>query len=255
MTTAMARWARGAALVLALVLAGTARPALAGQVNVAVAANFTAPAGEIAAAFEKATGDKAVLSFGASGPFLAQIANGAPFGVFLSADAERPAKAEQMGLAVMGSRFTYAVGKLVLWSRTAGLIDPKGAVLAKGTFNKLAIADPIAAPYGQAALQTLKTLGLSERLAPKIVQGASIAQTLQFVDTGAAELGFVALSQVIDTPGGSRWLVPETFHAPILQQAVLLKPGAGNPAAKAFLAFLKGPKARAIIEKYGYAAR
>ena len=247
------RWMRAAALLAGLVAAMLAAPALAGQVNVAVAANFTAPATDIAAAFEKATGDKAVLSFGSSGQFFAQISNGAPFQVFLSADAERPAKAEQMGLTVAGTRFTYAVGKLVLWSRNPGLVDPAGAVLAKGSFAKLAIADPTAAPYGLAAVQTLKTLGLYDRLQPKIVQGASITQALQFVDTGAAELGFVALSQVVEQKAGSRWLVPEADHAPIVQQAVLLKVGADNPAARAFLAFLKGPQARAIIETYGYA--
>ena len=238
-----------------LALLALAWPTLASEVNVAVAANFTAPATEIAAAFEKASGDKAVLSFGASGGFYAQIANGAPYQVFLSADAERPQEAEQAGLAVAGSRFTYAVGRLALWSRTPGLVDPAGAVLARGTFAKLAIADPGAAPYGLAAVQTMKKLGLYERLQPKIVQGASIGQALQFVDTGAAELGFVALSQVINQKGGSRWLVPETDHEPIVQQAVLLKTGAANPAAKAFLAFLKGPKARTIIEKFGYGVR
>jgi molybdate transport system substrate-binding protein len=255
MTPMSGRWRRGRGWLAGLILALLAGPALAAEVNVAVAANFTAPANEIAAAFAKVTGDKAVLSFGASGPFFAQIANGAPFQVFLSADAERPAKAEQTGLAVPGSRFTYAVGKLVLWSRTPGFVDAKGAVLAKGNFNKLAIADPTAAPYGLAAVQTMKKLGHYDRLQPKIVQGASIAQALQFVDTGAAELGFVALSQVADKPGGSRWLVPEADHDPIVQQAVLLKVGADNPAARAFMAFLKGPQAGAIIEKYGYATR
>ena len=196
-----------------------------------------------------------MLSFGSSGQFYTQIANGAPYQVFLSADAERPAKAEKDGLAAPGTRFTYAVGKLVLWSRTPGLVDPAGAVLAKGSFVKLAIADPTAAPYGLAAIQTMKKLGLYEKLQPKIVQGASITQALQFVDTGNAELGFVALSQVIDQKGGSRWLVPEADHDPIVQQAVLLKTGADNPAAKAFLVFLKGPQGRAIIEKYGYATR
>jgi len=246
-------WIRRA--LVAVVAVGFAAPAFAAEVQVAVAANFTAPATEIAAAFDKATGDRAVLSFGASGGFYAQIANGAPFEVFLSADAERPAKAEQAGLAVPGSRFTYAVGQLVLWSRTPGLVDPKGAVLAKGGFSKLAIADPTAAPYGLAAVQTMKKLGVYERLRPRIVQGASITQALQFVDTGAAELGFVALSQVAGKPGGSRWLVPAADHDPIVQQAVLLKTGAGDPAAKAFLAFMKGPQARAIIEKYGYGVR
>ena len=242
----------GAAVLVAAALAG---PALAGVVNVAVAANFTVPATEIAAAFEKASGDKAVLSFGSSGQFYAQIANGAPYQVFLSADAERPAKAEKDGLAVPGTRFTYARGKLVLWSVTPGVVDPAGKVLARGGFAKLAIADPTAAPYGLAAVQTMKTLGLYDQLRPRIVQGASISQAMEFVDTGNADLGFVALSQVIERRVGSHWVVPEADHEPILQQAVLLKTGADNPAAKAFLAFLKGPKARAIIEKYGYATR
>ena len=158
-----------------------------------------------------------------------------------------------MGLGVPGTRFTYAIGRLVLWSKTPGLVDDKGAVLAKGGFQKLAIADPTAAPYGLAAIQTMKTLKVYEGIQPKIVQGSSITQALQFVDTGAAELGFVALSQVIDKPGGSRWLVPEADHEPIVQQAVLLKVGGDNPAARAFLAFLKGAQAKAIIEKYGYA--
>ena len=245
------KWVRRTVLaVLALLWAA---PALAAEVDVAVAANFTAPAGEIAAAFAKATGDQAVLSFGASGQFYTQIANGAPYQVFLSADAERPAKADQAGLSVPGTRFTYAIGKLVLWSKTPGLVDPAGAVLAKGSFAKLSIADPTAAPYGLAAVQTMQKLGLYDRLRPRIVQGASITQALQFVDTGAAELGFVALSQVVDQKGGSRWLVPEADHDPIVQQAVLLKTGAANPAAKAFLAFLKGPQGQAIIERYGYA--
>ena len=244
---------RGILALLAAIL--VASPATAAEVSVAVAANFTAPATEIATAFAKVSGDKAVLSFGASGQFYAQIANGAPYQVFLSADADRPAKAEQAGLAVAGTRFTYAIGKLVLWSKTPGLVDPNGAVLARGGFAKLAIADPTAAPYGLAAVQTLKRLGLYDALQPKLVEGGSITQALQFVDTGNAALGFVALSQVIDYKGGSRWLVPEADHDPIIQQAVLLKTGADNSAAKAFLVFLRGPQARAIIERYGYATR
>jgi molybdate transport system substrate-binding protein len=232
-----------------------ASPALAEEVTVAVAANFTDPAKEIAAAFEKSTGDTVTLSFGSSGQFYTQIANGAPFEVFLSADSDRPIKAEQAHLAVAGSRFTYAVGRLVLWSATPGLVDAHGAVLRGGGFTKLAIADPLAAPYGLAAMETLKTLGLYDQLQPKIVQGTSIAQAYQFVKTGNAELGFVALSQVIDQPGGSRWLVPEADHDPIIQQAVLLNPGAASPAARHFLAFLRSGGARAIIRKYGYTTR
>ncbi len=245
---------RSAFLALATILTSLvgAASARAGDVNIAVAANFTVPAQEIAKAFEAATGDHAVLSFGASGQFYAQITHGAPFEVFLSADADRPAKAEADGLAVPGTRFTYAVGRLVLWSPTPGLVDDRGRVLATGDFKHIAIADPGAAPYGAAAVQTLKTLGLYDRLAPRLVTGASITQALQFVQTGNAELGFVALSQVVDTTGGSRWLVPEADHAPIIQQAVLLKTGAGDKAARAFMAFLKSPRAVSIIRRYGY---
>ncbi len=243
-------------LCLALVAtAAVAGPALADDVQVAVAANFTEPAKEIAAAFKAKTGRQVVLVFGASGQFYTQITQGAPFEVLLSADAERPRQAELAGLAIAGTRFTYAVGRLVLYSRTPGLVDPGGAVLASGRFEKLSIADPAAAPYGLAAVQTLKTLKLYDRLQPKIVQGASIAQAYQYVATGAAEVGFVALSQVVNVPGGSRWLVPEADHAPIDQQAVLLQPGAKDPAARAFLAFLRSPAALAIIRRYGYEVR
>ncbi|HEX4710501.1 molybdate ABC transporter substrate-binding protein [Phenylobacterium sp.] len=239
--------------LLAAVLA--AGPALAADTQVAVAANFTEPAKEIAAAFKAATGHSASLSFGSSGQFYAQMAHGAPYEVFLSADAERPKKAEQDGLGVAGSRFTYAVGRLVLYSKTPGLVDGAGTVLSRGKFNKLAIADPAAAPYGAAAVQTMQKLGVYNAVKPKIVTGGSITQAYQFVETGAAELGFVALSQVINVPGGSRWLAPTADHAPIDQQAILLRTGQNNPAAKAFLAFLKSPAAVAIIKKYGYEAR
>jgi molybdate transport system substrate-binding protein len=242
-------------LGLLLVLAFGARPALAADTQVAVAANFTEPAREIATAFKAATGHNAILSFGSSGQFYAQMAHGAPFEVFLSADADRPKQAEQDGLAVAGTRFTYAVGRLVLYSKTPGLVDPAGAVLKTARFQKLAIADPVAAPYGAAAVETLNKLGVYNNLKPKLVTGTSITQAYQFVDTGAAELGFVAYSQVINTPGGSRWLVPAKFHAPIDQQAILLRTGQGNPAAKAFLAFLKTPATKAIIRRYGYEVR
>lgn len=224
----------------------------AAETQVAVAANFTEPAKEIATAFKAATGHTATLSFGSSGQFYAQMAHGAPYEVFLSADADRPLAAERDGLGVTGSRFTYAVGRLVLYSKTPGLVDDAGAVLAGGRFNKLSIADPAAAPYGVAAVQTLQKLGVYPAVKPKIVMGSSITQAYQFVDTGAAELGFVAYSQVINVAGGSRWLVPVADHAPINQQAVLLYTGQNNAAAKAFLAFLKGPQAVAIIKKYGY---
>jgi molybdate transport system substrate-binding protein len=235
----------------------TFAPALAraAETQVAVAANFTEPAKEIAQAFKARTGDTAILSFGSSGQFYAQMTKGAPFEVFLSADAERPAKIERDGLAVAGTRFTYAVGRLVLYSKTPGLVDAAGAVLKAGRFAKLAIADPSAAPYGAAAVQTMIRLGVYDALKPKLVMGSSITQAYQFVETGAAELGFVALSQVIDVKGGSRWPVPAADHAPIDQQAILLKTGQTNPAARAFLAFLKGPQAVAIIRKYGYDVR
>jgi molybdate transport system substrate-binding protein len=244
--------------VLALALAGALmafRPALAADTQVAVAANFAEPAREIATAFKAATGHNAILSVGASGQFYAQIARGAPFEVFLSADADRPKRAEQDGLGVPGSRFTYAVGRLVLYSKTPGLVDDKGAVLSGAGFHKVAIADPALAPYGLAAVQTMRKLGVYDRVRPKLVMGSSLTQTYQFVDTGAAELGFVALSQVIRRPGGSRWLVPAADHAPIDQQAILLSTGQNNAAAKAFLAFLKSPAAVEIIKRYGYETR
>lgn len=229
-----------------------ATPALALETQVAVAANFTEPAKEIAAAFKASTGHTAVMSFGSAGQFYAQIAAGAPFDVFLSADAERPIKAEAAGLAVPGTRFTYAIGQLVLFSKTPGLVDPAGKVLASGKFQKLAICDPALAPYGEAAVQTMKALNLYEGLQPRIVQGATITQAYQFVDTGVAEIGFVALSQVIGRSDGSRWIVPAALHKPIDQQAVLLRQGQANPAAAAFLAFLKSPAALTIIRRYGY---
>jgi molybdate transport system substrate-binding protein len=242
-------------LLAAAIASLGAAPAMAAEVSVAVAANFTEPAKAIATAFEKATGNRVSLSFGASGQFYTQITHGAPYEVFLSADAERPKRAEQAGVGVPGTRFTYAIGRLVLYSTTPGLVDGAGAVLKGGRFGKLAIADPTAAPYGAAALQTMQKLGVYAGVKPKIVQGSSITQAYQFVATGAAELGFVALSQVIDEPGGSRWLVPADLHAPIDQQAILLFTGQKNPAARAFLAFLKGPQATAIIRKYGYEVR
>ncbi|MCQ8118752.1 molybdate ABC transporter substrate-binding protein [Methylomonas rosea] len=223
---------------------------------VAVAANFTKPMTEIVEAFEKASGHSAKLSFGSSGKFVAQFENGAPFEVFLSADDKSPLKLEQSGLTVTGTRFTYAIGKLVLWSGNPGYVDEQAQILSKGDFKHLALADPKLAPYGAAAVEVLKNQGLLEKLQPLFVQGENIAQTHQFISTGNAELGFVALSQVIENgkiSAGSGWIVPESLHSPILQDAVLLKTGADNPAAQALLAFLKTPPALAIIEKYGYA--
>lgn len=236
------------AFAVAAALHGAAR---AEETNVAVAANFTDAAKEIAAAFETKTGHKAVLSFGASGALMTQITQGAPFQVLLSADAARPKEAIDKGLGVAGSSFTYAVGKLVLWSKAADYVKGE-ETLAAGGFNKISFADPKAAPYGAAAVETLKALKLYDTLMPKIVQGNSIAQAFQFVDTGNAELGFVALSQLHGHADGSRWIVPQALYAPIKQDAVLLKTGETSAAAKAFLDFLKGPDGVAIIVKYGY---
>jgi molybdate transport system substrate-binding protein len=236
-------------LALALVVAG---PAFADEARIAVAANFTEPAREIAAAFKEKTGHVAVLSFGSSGAFVTQIEQAAPFDVFLSADAERPRALEDKGLAVAGARFTYAVGKLALWSRTEGYVKGE-ETLRSGDFAKIAIANPVAAPYGSAAVETLKALGLYDAIKPRIVEGSSIGQAFQFAGTGNAELGFVALAQTIGK-GGSRWIVPQALYSPILQDAVMLKTGAANAAATAFFEFVRGPEARAVIEKYGYDA-
>jgi molybdate transport system substrate-binding protein len=237
--------------VIAVIAAVFGGNAFAAETNVAVAANFTDAAKEIAAAVKAKTGHQAVLSFGSSGQLYTQITQGAPFQIMLSADDERPTKLVADGLAVADSRFTYAIGKLVLWSKTKDYVNGEETLKA-GAFAKLAIANPTAAPYGAAAIDTLKALKLYEALQPKIVQGNNIAQTFQFIDTGNAELGFVALSQLAGEPAGSRWVVPQTLYTPIRQDAVLLKKGAGNEAAAAFLAFLKGAEARAIIEKFGY---
>ena len=227
----------------------------AADVTVAVAANFTAPMQKIAEAFAQDTGHKAVLAFGATGKFYAQIKNGAPFQVLLAADNETPAKLEKEGFAVAGTRFTYATGRLVLWSAQPGVVDDKGDVLRTSQDGKVALADPKLAPYGAAAIETMTQLGLLERLQPRFVQGENIAQAYQFVATGNAPMGFVALSQVMvdgRIAKGSAWVVPAKLHAPILQDAVLLNPGKDNPAALALTRYLRGEKARAIILSYGY---
>ena len=242
---------------LTLILAGLAlmTQASAAEVKVAVAANFSAPMQRIAQAFEQESGHKAVLSFGGTGSFYAQIRNGAPFQVLLAADDETPLKLEAEGLGVPGSHFTYATGKLVLWSKQPGLVDDKGEVLRSAKYQRLAIANPKLAPYGAAAIETLTRLGLLAELQPRIVQGDNIAQTYQFVASENAQLGFVALSQVYADgriAQGSGWIVPASLHQPIRQDAVLLGNDKGNPAASALLDFLKGEKARAVIRSFGY---
>jgi molybdate transport system substrate-binding protein len=240
------------ATAVCLLLGGVAGPAQAAQTHVAVAANFAEPAREISAMFKEKTGHEAILITGASGAFYTQITHGAPFEVFLSADEERPRLAVENGFAVPDSRFTYAIGKLVLWSKVIDVTKGEDALKA-ANFTRISIANPTAAPYGAAAVETMKALGVWDALQPKLVQGSSIAQAFQFVDTRNAELGFVALAQLYGITDGTRWLVPETLHTPIKQDAVLLKTGADSEASKAFLAFLKGPEARAVIERFGYA--
>jgi molybdate transport system substrate-binding protein len=234
-----------------LLLAG-ASAVRAESVSVAVAANFTDATRVLAKAFKAQTGDELVPSFGATGSLYAQISQGAPFEAFLAADSATPARAVADGFAVKGSEFTYAVGKVVLFSADPKLVTG-AATLKAGTFNKIAVANPKTAPYGAAGVAVMKKLGVYQALAPKIVTGNNISQTYQFVDTGNAELGFVALSQVINQKDGSRWLVPQADYEPITQDAVLLSPGKDSAGAKAFLAFLKSPEAVKIIEGFGYA--
>jgi len=237
-------------------LAAIASPAIAAEVQVAVAANFTAPVQAIAAEFEKDTGNKVVASFGATGQFYAQIKNGAPFEVFLAADDSTPAKLEAEKAVVPGSRFTYATGKLALWSAKEGYVDDKGEVLKKNEYAHLSIANPKTAPYGLAATQVLAKLGLTQTVASKLVEGQNISQAYQFVASGNAELGFVALSQIYKDgkiSGGSAWVVPGELHEPIKQDAVILDKGKDNPVARQFVDYLKGPKAAAVIKAYGYA--
>ncbi len=227
----------------------------AAEVSVAVAANFTAPMQKIAALFEQSSGHKAMLSFGSTGKLYAQIRNGAPFQVLLAADDKTPAKLEAEGLSVVGMRFTYAVGKLALWSSQDGLVDAQGAVLRSGQFKRLALADPKLAPYGAAAVETLTKMGLLAELTPKMVYGENIAQTYQFVFTGNAELGFVALSQIFSDGKlgkGSAWIVPADMHTPIRQDAVLLKTGENQDAARELMAFLRSDAALAVIRSFGY---
>jgi molybdate transport system substrate-binding protein len=229
--------------------------AQAAEVQVACAANFAAPLSRIAGEFTAATGHTLKVATGATGKFHQQISAGAPFEVLLAADDETPARLVQEGLGVAGSNFSYAIGKLALWSAQPGLVDAHGAVLASGRFGHLAVANPKISPYGQAAMAVLKARGLSESLTPRLVTAETIAQAYQFVATGNAELGFVALSQLLvpgRPAGGSHWLVPPGLYSEIRQDAVLLKTGAANPAASALLAWLKSEPTRAVLQIYGY---
>lgn len=230
-------------------------PCQAAEVNAAVAANFAAPMQRIAMTFEQETGHRAILSFGSTGNLYAQIRNGAPFQILLSADSQTPAKLESEGLGLTGSRFTYAVGTLVLWSKQPGFVDEKGDVLRAVKFERIAIANPKLAPYGVAAMQTLTQLGVLSSVQPKLVQGENIAQAFQFVATENAQLGLVALSQVMvdgKIAQGSAWIVPSKLHAPIAQDAILLIKGRDNPAAAALMRYLQSDRVKVIIRSYGY---
>jgi molybdate transport system substrate-binding protein len=240
-------------MVLALLLVG--HPSWAATTLVAVAANFSKPMTEIAAEFVKATGHSAKLSFGSTGKFVSQLEHGGPFEVLLSADEKAPKRLVESGLALSNSQFTYAIGRLVLWSAKPGYVDDQGKILTVGGFKHIALADPKLAPYGVAAVEVLKKLGLFDKLQPLFVQGENIAQTFQFVSTSNAELGFIALSQVIENgkiAKGSGWIIPREDYSPIRQDAVLMKKGTENPAATALLDYLKSAPALAIIEKFGY---
>jgi molybdate transport system substrate-binding protein len=253
MTHPIRRWLLRAGCLAGLLAAAWCAPAAsATDIKVAVAANFLEPAKEIAKQFAAATGHRVRLTPGSSGGLYAQIANGAPFDLFLSSDITRPQRAEGDGLGVAGTRFTYARGRLVLFSRIIGFVDKEGAVLKASNFHWLAIPDPATVPYGAAAVQTLKKLGLYDSLQKKLLTGASTIQAYQMIAHGSAELGFMAQSQLMSELIGSRWVVPEELHTPLEHQAILLKTGADNAAAKAFLAFLKSPQAIAIIRDYGY---
>lgn len=229
--------------------------AVAAEVQVAVAANFAAPMQKIATAFEQTSGHKAKISVGATGKFQTQIQNGAPFEVLLAADVDTPTQLAQSGYAVASTQFVYATGKLVLWSPVANRIDPAGQVLRETGWNRLALADPKLAPYGAAAMETLTQLGLAAQLKERLVFGDSIGQAYQFVASGNADLGFIALSQVMENGqlrAGSVWQVPANFYRPIRQAAILLKTGESNPAAQALLTFLRSPPAQDLIRAYGY---
>ncbi|MGC4098264.1 MAG: molybdate ABC transporter substrate-binding protein [Nitrospira sp.] len=228
--------------------------AQAEQVQVAVAANFVPAFKDIAVEFEKQSGHTIQMNAGASGKFYAQIKNGAPFDVFFSADDERPKLLEQEGFGVRGTRLTYAIGRLVLWSQDPTLVVGED-VLKTGKFKHLAMANPQTAPYGTAAMQAMKQLGVWENLQPRIVMGESLGQAIGYVESGNAELGFIALSQALEDKlkgKGSRWDVPSNLHEPIRQDVILLTKGRDNPAAKALMEFIRNPQTRAVLERYGY---
>lgn len=239
-------------LVLGLLLTV---PAHAEVVTVAVASNFTVAMTAIADAYHEKTGREVSLAFGSSGKLFAQIAHGAPFHLFFSADQTKPQALVDQGLGIAGSEFTYAQGALALWSATPGRVDGQGNILTKGDFRKLAFANPRLAPYGEAALEVLKTRHLAEQTRVKWVQGENIAQTYQFVVSGNADIGFVALSQVMKNgrfTSGSGWIVPASLYAPIKQDAVLLKHGEHSELARSFLAYVHSKAASRIIRSYGY---
>ncbi len=227
----------------------------AGQAQIAVAANFAEPIKAIAAVLQKTTGHTITVTLGSTGKLYAQIQNGAPFDVLLSADTQTPAKLAQEGLAQSGSRFTYATGKLVLWSANNTKVDAKGEILRSPGLRKVSYANPKTAPYGAAAVQVMGKLGLSSTLEPKLVQGESIGQTYTFAATGNADAGFVALSQVLEggrLKSGSMWAIPQNLYDPIRQDAVVLQHGAGNDAAQALVQLLKSPNIKDLIRSYGY---
>jgi len=243
-------------VLCAVALAVLAFPAQADEVQVAVAANFSAAAQRIAARFEKDTGHTVKLSFGATGKFYAQIEAGAPFDVLLAADQATPAKLAAEGKAVPATLHTYAIGKLVLWSADPALVDANGDVLRSGQWKHLSVADAKLAPYGQAARETLASLRLTDAVQPRVVTAENIGQALQFVQTGNAELGFVALGQVQppdgSRPAGSMWVVPANLYAPIRQDAVVIAGTKVNQAATQFVDYLASDKAREVIKAYGY---
>ena len=242
-------------LASVLIALGFFCQAHAAEVRVAVAANFNGAMLKIAAEFEKDTQHKAVLVSGSTGAFFHQITQGAPFDVLLAADDTTPTRLEKEGFGVEGSRFTYSIGKLALWSRQTGFVDPTGDVLKAGKFDKIALANPALAPYGAAAIQTLANLGVLNQVMPKVVQGDNIAQTYLFVSTGNAPLGFVALSQIFADgrmTEGSAWIVPANLYGQIRQEAVVLKRARDNAAAQSLMVYLRSSKARAIIKSHGY---